>query len=243
MTRVGIITQARMTSTRLPGKVLLDAGGRTMLDHHIDRLLTTALPVVVATTSNATDDPIVAAADAREVTTFRGSESDVLGRFAGACRTAELDAVVRVTSDCPLLDGELIAQGVERYLQLGDRHAYVSNTVTRTYPRGFDFEVFSADALYEADRMATYPADREHVTPYLHQNRTGRTAVDQIARTADASRFRVTLDTHDDLRLLRQLITRHDAHLLTCEQIIRVLETNPALGALNSHVQQKKLQD
>ncbi|MCB8044824.1 hypothetical protein JM654_13600 [Microbacterium oxydans] len=101
MTRVGIITQARMTSTRLPGKVLLAAGGRTLLDHHIDRLQKLDLPLVVATTTNASDDPIAALAVSRGARVFRGSETDVLGRFAGAARDAGLDVVVRVTSDCP----------------------------------------------------------------------------------------------------------------------------------------------
>lgn len=239
--RVGIITQARMTSTRLPGKVLLPADGRSMLALHLDRLAETGLPVIVATTRNATDDPVIDEAVSHRATTFRGSEDDVLSRFAGASREAELDVVVRVTSDCPFIDPNLIVDGVERFLALRDEEVHLSNVLERTYPRGFDFEVFSAQALRAADEFATETADREHVTPYLYQNRSGKMKMHAVRRATDASRFRVTLDTEDDYVLITRLIEEYGAADLGAEKIISILTDHPELASLNAHIEQKEL--
>ena len=154
MTRVGVITQARTTSTRLPGKVLLEVGGRTLLDHHLDRLATSGLGVYVATTVNATDDGIVELARRRGVGVHRGSEDDVLARYHECAVANDLDVVVRVTSDCPLIDGRVIAEGVAEFLRQDDPRLYLSNVVARTFPRGFDFEIFGAPLLAEAGLMS-----------------------------------------------------------------------------------------
>ncbi|MDX6240537.1 MAG: spore coat polysaccharide biosynthesis protein SpsF, partial [Kribbellaceae bacterium] len=132
--KIGIITQARATSTRLPAKVLLTAGGRTFLEHHLDRLRATDLPVIVATTTNAADEPIVEIAEKAGIPVFRGSELDVLNRFAGAIREYGLDGVVRVTSDCPLIDPDVVVAGVDRFRAEDDENLYVSNCLERTYP-------------------------------------------------------------------------------------------------------------
>lgn len=239
--RVGIVTQARTTSTRLPGKVLIEVAGRTLLQHHLERLAPTGLPLVVATTVNATDDPVAEVAEAFGAAVHRGSELDVLARFTGAAAQEALDVVVRVTSDCPLIDGRLVLDGVEAYLATGDPDLYVTNTQPRTFPRGFDYEVFSAAALAEADRVAREPAQREHVTPYLHQNASGRTRLLNLTRHEDRSAFRVTLDTADDLALIRALLEQHHADELDCAGIIDLLDAHPELVALNAHVEQKKL--
>lgn len=230
-----------MTSTRLPGKVLIPAGGRSMLDHHIDRLATTGLPIILATTTNAADDPLAALGNARGVEVFRGSEADVLSRFAGASSASALDVVVRVTSDCPLIDPAVITRGVGRFLELDDPHAHVSNVLTRTYPRGFDFEVFSASALAEADENATDPAEREHVTPYLYAGGSPRASIHSITQDVDVSRYRVTLDTPEDLTVIRTLIEEHDAAALDVGGIVAVLDAHPELAGINAHVEQKKL--
>lgn len=241
MTRVGIISQARMTSTRLPGKVLLEAGGKSMLQHHLDRLASTGYPVFLATTSNATDEPLVLAAEALGVPCFRGSEDDVLSRFVGAANAFELDVVVRVTSDCPLIDGDVVRTGIDEFLAQGDPNAYVSNVLERTYPRGLDFEVFSAMALREADALATDAIAREHVTPFINQNRTGRVTFTAITRKADASGYRVTLDTPEDFRLLKALFEDHNAETFDADRLISVLTRHPELAAINAEIEQKKL--
>jgi len=241
VSRTGVVTQARMTSTRLPGKVLIEVRGRTLLDHHLDRLEAAGLEVYVATTSNAADDPIVDLAERRGLAVHRGSEHDVLARFAGLVREFGIDTVVRVTSDCPLIDGGLVAGAISTFEDLRDPNAYVTNGLRRTFPRGMDLEVFSAEALLNADRHATAEAEREHVTPYLYTNASGRMSLHDVTRTTDASAYRVTLDTPDDLELIRTLIEDYGAHRLDCEQIIALLDENPSLVAINAHVEQKKL--
>lgn len=239
MTNVGIITQARMTSSRLPGKVLLSAGGKSMLAHHVERLQATGFTVIVATTTNNSDDPVVHASEKLGAEVSRGSEHDVLSRFAEAIRAHDLDIVVRVTSDCPLIDSSLIKKGVERFLESKDPMLYLSNTLTRTYPRGFDFEVMSAERLFAADRSATSQYQREHVTPWVYESDDSR--IYQMTREQDASNLRITLDTPDDLALILALIEQHDASSFNGEEIVALLQERPDLSTLNAHIEQKKL--
>lgn len=243
MTRVGIISQARMTSTRLPGKVLMQAGGKSMLEWHIERLRSAGYPIILATTTNPTDDPLVELADRLGVEVFRGSEDDVLSRFAGAAEKFKLDVVVRVTSDCPLIDGSLVGSAIDTYLELNNDDAYISNTVQRSFPRGLDFEVFSAKALSEANANATDQPSREHVTPYIHQNRSGRVEAVSIVAPVDASQYRITLDTHEDLTVITQLIETLGAGALDASQIARLLVAHPKITQANAHIEQKKLGD
>lgn len=241
MTRIGIVTQARMTSTRLPGKVLQQAGGLSMLAHHVTRARGAGVPVIVATTVNGSDDPVVAEAIALGVDVHRGGEDDVLGRFAGAAAAYDLDVVVRVTADCPLIDGAVIRRGIEAFLTSDNPRAYVSNTLERTYPRGLDFEVFSASALREADANAAEGFEREHVTPYFYvDDRPARPHI-AITRSGDASDLRITLDTPEDLVLLRTLIEDHGAAHRDAEDLIALLRERPDLTAVNQHVEQKRL--
>lgn len=240
---MGVVSQARMTSTRLPGKVLMTAGGRTMLAHHLTRLESTRLPLFVATTTNQTDDPIVDEAQRFADGVFRGDEDDVLGRYAATAPEFDLDVVVRVTSDCPLIDGALVRDGVEEFLRIDDENAYVSNVLTRTYPRGFDFEVFSRTALEDAQAHAEHDFEREHVTPYLNRNVSGRMRLHDVHRRGDVSRYRLTLDTHDDLLLLRRVIEDHDAVRMDVEALIALLESRPDLAAINAEVAQAVLPD
>jgi len=239
--RLGIISQARMTSTRLPGKVLLTAGGRTMLDHHLDRLAATGVPVYLATTTNATDQPLLDLGERRGLGVFRGSETDVLARFIGCAEAFGLDAVVRVTSDCPLIDGAVVRQGIDEYAGAGDPWVYVSNAFPRTYPRGMDFEIFSVEALRDAQAHATAEYQREHVTPYLYERHNPRTTMRNIARTEDASTYRLTLDTPEDYTLLKTLIEQYGAAGLDIDTIIGILDAHPELAAINRSIEQKKL--
>jgi len=232
-----------MTSTRLPGKVLMRVGGRTLLEHHLSRLAWAGVPVIVATTINGSDDPIVEAATALRVEVFRGSEHDVLSRYARAARMFELSTVVRVTADCPLIDGRLVAQGIERFVDLADPWGYVSNVVERTYPRGMDFEVFGVEALLDADANATMPGHREHVTPYLNQNISGRMNLVSFLAKDPAGGLRVTVDTQDDLTVVTKLIECFDAHMVNATGIVNILRTHPELAAVNAHVEQKKVGD
>jgi spore coat polysaccharide biosynthesis protein SpsF len=214
-----------------------------MLDHHLDRLTAAGLDVVVATTDQPGDDRVAELVQRRGVPVFRGSEDDVLSRYAACARANELDVVVRVTSDCPLIDGAVVAEGVKRFLRLAEEHGddvYLSNTLERTYPRGLDFEVFAATALDRADRAATSPSDREHVTPWLYAGPHRLTHLVQQRWPVDRSTYRVTLDTAEDLELISRLLEDHGAAELDCAGLIELLDDHPELVALNAGVAQRE---
>lgn len=241
--RIAIITQARMTSTRLPGKILKSAGGKTLLEHHLDRLSKAGFEIIIATTTNASDEPIVSLCKSLGYDTFRGDEQDVLSRYFFAAENKKLDVIVRVTSDCPLIDGPLIAESMNLYLAESQHrpHLYLSNCLERTFPRGFDFEIFSFLDLKEAFEKATLSSDREHVTPYLHQNRNHLMNFLSVKNSVDESKYRLTVDEADDFSLIKKLIEEHQCHLKNWSQIVAVLQQYPELQAINSHVEQKKL--
>lgn len=238
---VGIISQARMTSTRLPGKVLRPVAGWPLLHYHMQRLQDSGFPLYLAITDQPTDDALADYAAAHNLPCTRGPEDDVLARYQQCAAAHNLDVIVRVTSDCPLIDGAVVADAVRAYLAADNPRLYLSNVLERTFPRGFDFEVFSRELLEEAAAQATLPSDREHVTPYIHQNRSSRVQFRHVRRPEDRSAYRLTVDTADDFELIRQLIEDHDAASLSADQLIALLDAHPELVALNAHIEQKKL--
>ncbi|KAA5544768.1 cytidylyltransferase domain-containing protein [Adhaeribacter rhizoryzae] len=238
---IGIITQARMTSTRLPGKVLLFLGSKPILQYHLDRLQQSNLPIFIATTTNHSDDPLVGFAQAHQIPFYRGDEQNVLSRYYECAKQNNLDVIVRVTSDCPLIDGNLIAAAVQEYLQTPDKQLYLSNCLVRTYPRGFDFEIFSFALLEEAYLKANITSDLEHVTPYINQNKSGQVHFSHFTQPEDKSQYRITLDTPEDFALIRILIQQYKAHQLSANEIIALLDAHPELVRINAAVEQKKV--
>jgi len=237
------IIQARMGSSRLPGKVSMDLGGETVLGRVVRRLQRSRhiSKIVVATTTVPADEVIVAECDRLEVLCFRGSEHDVLDRYYQAARANAADALVRVTSDCPLIDPELVDETVEVFR---DEHAdYASNVFPRTYPRGLDTEVFSFDALDRAWREAREAHQREHVTPYLYEH-PQIFKLASLSGAADYSRYRWTLDTLEDLELLRTIYSRfHGRDDFSWQEVLRLMEREPELAELNSQVLQKPVRE
>jgi spore coat polysaccharide biosynthesis protein SpsF len=205
------IVQARMTSTRLPGKVLMDICGKPALERQIERirLARHTSQIVIATTVNQSDDPIVQLAQRLAVPVFRGDEMDVLSRFSGAAAAFDAHSIIRLTADCPMLDPEVLDGIITMYLS-GDAD-YVSNGNVRTFPDGLDAEVFTRQALEDAARHARHPFLREHVTPYIRgthpQIGAGKFAIEQYVFTADFSHVRWTLDTSEDLERIRRLVS------------------------------------
>ncbi|HUU24575.1 MAG TPA: GNAT family N-acetyltransferase [Methyloceanibacter sp.] len=205
------IIQARMTSTRLPGKVLAELAGQPMLTHMISRVRrANRLDALwVATTVNATDDPVADLCKALDVPVFRGDEHDVLGRHVGAAQAAGATSVMRLTADCPMVDPELLDQAAETFLE--GHYDYYSNALVRTYPDGLDLEIFTNAALMQADREADTVFHREHVTPYLRTGSyddvaTGKFRVGKMIGPADFGHLRWTVDTHEDLARVRRLV-------------------------------------
>ncbi len=238
---IGIVSQVRMTSTRLPGKVMKQVNGIPLLQYHVDRLKKSDFPVYIATTTNNEDDPIEEFCRNNNLDFHRGSEHDVLSRYFELAQKYDLKVIVRVTSDCPLIDGQLIRASYlnhQRYLQ---ENFYLCNTQKRTYPRGFDFEVFSRSTLELMQKNATTDFEREHVTPYIWKSHPNEFNFIHITRPDDASEFRITVDEPDDFKLVERLILDHEAHLKTAEEIIALMRLNPDLKNLNLHVEQKKV--
>jgi len=202
--RVVAVVQARMTSSRLPGKVLADIGGQPALGLLLARLRAAREldALVVATSDDVSDDPVAVAAGADGVPVIRGPLEDVLERYR---RAATGDAIVRITGDCPLVDPQIVDYAVGVWKHGG--YGYVANCLDpRTFPDGLDVEVLARDALETAAEEATDPADREHVTPFVraHPGRFQQAALDLEPPFPD---IRITLDTAEDLALIRQLVS------------------------------------
>lgn len=200
------ILQARMTSSRLPGKVMAPVQGEPMIGRQLERLARSARigRIVVATSTDPSDDPLAAYVAGLGHLVFRGSLTDVLDRFAGAMALVpEADTVVRLTADCPLADWQVIDATIDCYHDAGAD--YASNTpAVRTYPHGLDTEVMRRAALEQACREATDPYEREHVTPFLYRNpRRFRTAF--LSQTPSLAHLRWTVDHPEDLDFVRHV--------------------------------------
>jgi spore coat polysaccharide biosynthesis protein SpsF len=231
--RVVVIVQARMTSTRLPGKVLMDLAGKPLLERELERL---PGEVVLAVTTNPDDDPLVDLANRLGVRWYRGSEEDVLSRYAGAAREADADAIVRVTSDCPLIDRDEVAAVVGALTPDVD---YAANILERRLPRGLDAEALWRDTLERLDRLATSRPAREHVTWFAHTERPDLFALRSVERPFDAADLRWTVDTEADLELVRRLYAA-GMHQRPLADIIAHVRAHPELAAINAHVAQKE---
>ena len=208
--KVLAISQARVSSSRLPGKIFKEVTGTTLLEIHIQRLLESKriTDFILATTQNPADDIIEAFALERKLTVFRGQEEDVLDRFYCASQKVQPDWIVRVTSDCPLIDAKLIDEIVDRAIT--SNADYVSNTLEPTFPDGQDVEVFKIGALETAWRNAVLRSDREHVTPYIWRNSTFKGKEQfksfNFNSATDYSRVRLTVDEQRDFETLRFII-------------------------------------
>jgi spore coat polysaccharide biosynthesis protein SpsF len=237
------IVQARMTSTRLPGKVLMDLAGQPLLAQMIRRLKRASRldEIVVATTANATDDAIVDLARTENVSCFRGSETDVLSRYVGAARMAGAELVVRVTSDCPLIDPEVLDRVVDRALDPGEPCDYASNARVRTYPRGLDVEAFHIDVLERIARLARSAAAREHVTHFLLVERSELFVLHDVAQTQDDSDLRWTVDTPVDLELVRRIYAAAGLpqRWSSYADLVALVRADSELVRLNAHIEQK----
>ena len=229
-----------MTSSRLPGKVMLEVGGRSLLEIHLHRLARSGFPVVIATTENTTDDPIIALANSLGIPFVRGSEADVLSRFWLAAETFKAEHIVRVTSDCPLIDGELIGSAALEYLNLAESPCYLSNCEHRTFPRGLDFEIFPTSALMTAQKNAVDASDREQVTPYIKAQIPGLVHR-HFQDSENFSQWRLTVDQHEDFKLLKILIEDFHADQLSYPALKALLKSQPNLAQLNAHIEQKKV--
>lgn len=242
--KIGAIIQARMGSTRLPEKVMKKIEGKTVLEHVIERVSQSKLidEIIIATTVHDRDSVIESEALRCGVKIFRGSEDDVLSRYYYAAKENKLDVVVRITSDCPLIDSIVLDEIITYYMK--NKFDIVSNAGSdlhsRTYPRGLDTEVFSFVALENAFMNAEKKYQREHVTPFIYEMAN---QVFFYKNSVDYSKYRWTLDTEEDFELISQVYKHlykgiHDFYLI---DVVRLFEKMPQLYEINAQIEQKKL--
>lgn len=238
-----IVVQARMTSTRLPGKVLMDVGGKPMLVQQLRRLkrCRRADEIVLATTRNDVDDTVVALADAEGVRWFRGSENDVLSRYAGAAREAQAGLIVRITADCPLIDPGVTDRVIAALEERATECDYAANVVRRTFPKGLDAEAFFVDTLERVHRMGASRPAREHVTWFIYRERPDLFAVHSVVDDEDHSDIRWTVDTAEDLALVRRLYEELELceRDLTYRDILAHVLARPDLVEMNRRIVQR----
>lgn len=232
------ITQARYGSTRLPAKILKEVGGMTLLEIHLLRILQSKLisKVKVATTTEEGAEYIINIADKVGVEYYQGSVDDVLDRFYQTAKPEHPDYVVRITSDCPLIDPVIIDKVVECCIE--SDCDYVSNVLVPTYPDGMDVEIFRFSALEKAWHKAVLKSEREHVTPYIWKNSTVKGGnlfkSMNVANDADWSKERITVDTPDDFALVKKLIEQGGIEK-SCADYVAYLNSHDDIKAINQH--------
>lgn len=244
--KIGVIIQARTGSTRLPNKVLMNIEGKTVLEHVVNRVKKSKLidEIIIATTIKQEDSIIELESKKYDVKIFRGSEEDVLSRYYYAAKENNLEAIVRITSDCPLIDAKLIDKFIECYKI--NKYELISNAgaipQNRTYPRGLDIELFSFKVLEDAFFNAKEEYQREHVTPYIYEVSK---SIFYYKNDIDYSDYRLTLDTRDDFKLISEIykILYKGKHNFYMEDIINLLKENPYMSKINAHIQQKQLKE
>ena len=246
--RVVAIVQARMGSSRLPGKVLERAAGRPLLDHLAERLgkALRLSAILLATTRRPLDDVLEGEATRLGFLCFRGSEDDVLERFVLAARAAEADVIVRITADCPLLDPAEVDRVVGTFLAADPPLDYAANFAPddRRIPLGLSVEVFTRAALERAHAEGRAGYHREHVTPYLYEEK-GRFRTGVVHPAEDLSHLRLTVDTPEDLAVVRAVLEaiEGDPERMSLARAARFLAAHPEIARLNSSVKQRSFRE
>lgn len=237
------IVQARMGSSRLPGKVLMDLAGQPMLARVVARArrASTVDQVVVATTTDPSDDAVAAFCEARGYSFYRGSVFDVLDRFYGAAKAFNAQVIVRITADCPLIDPDAIDRVVTAFHE--HKVDFAANRLPppwqRTWPIGLDTEVCSFAGLERAWKEAALNYEREHVMPYFY-DQEGRFPIYVVEHEPDYGSLRWTVDTTEDLILLRQIFTRFGGgDDFSWRDVLRLVEQEPELMRINAGVRHK----
>jgi spore coat polysaccharide biosynthesis protein SpsF (cytidylyltransferase family) len=232
--RVVAIIQARMGSTRLPGKVMKPLLNKPVLWHVINRVsrAKNIETVIVATTINEEDDVIYKFCVNNKISVFRGSDNDVLDRYYQCAKKYNITDIARITADCPLHDPNVIDKVIDVYLN-GD-YDYVTNTIEYTFPDGLDVEVFSFDALEDAWNNAKLPSEREHVTPYIRNNE--RFKKKNVISSKKYPPYRLSLDQIEDYQFMNEIYEGIGKELFYLDEIIDFIEKNPKLLKINQNV-------
>lgn len=243
--KIGAIVQARTSSTRLPGKVLLElpySSGTTVLQQVIRRLKASEKinQIIIATTTDDADEKIINIAKKENVRFFMGSKENVLERYYLAAKENNLDLIVRITSDCPCIDPEIVDETISAHLN--KKSDYTSNTLIRTFPVGLDVEVLNLQTLEECYNNAKNDLEKEHVTSYVHNNLDKFKTENVSVKGIDRSQIRITLDTEEDYALLCSVFDYlyEIDEFFKYEDIIKLFEEKPWLNLINKKIVAKK---
>jgi len=234
--------ECRMTSSRLPGKVMMQSCGKPMLQHLVERISRVKKidEIWFATTANTNDDCIEDLANRLNIGCFRGSEDDVLRRVLSTAQTAKSDVIVEITGDCPIIDPEIVSQTIDLYFL--NSCDYAANCITHKYPLGMDVQVFSTALLATADKEGTTPEDREHVSWYFIRNpeKFKHLTLPPPPRL-NRPEVRLTLDEYPDFVLIDHILKQFYFATpgFTCDEVINYLDKNPELLKINSTVTQR----
>lgn len=240
--RVVCTIEARMTSSRLPGKPLLVAAGKPIISHLFERLkaVSSIDTIVLATTTKATDDILTKFAEKESIKVFRGDEDDVMGRVIGAGKSENADVIVEITGDCPIIDPEIVEQAIRLFHR--NTYDYVGNQHVRSYPDGMDVQVFALSTLKKSASMTSEPLDREHVSLHIRNNPQLFSHLNLVAPPEQHwPELGLTLDEKDDYILLKKIIEHFEPTnpKFSCLDVVRFLRENPELLAINKAVLRK----
>ena len=232
---IGCIVQARTGSSRLPEKILLNLDEKNSALFYVINQLKNCKKInkiVIATTNLEQDDIIEEFCRKNEIAFFRGSEKDVLDRYYNCAKNFGFDIVLRITSDCPLIDPEIIDKIIENFEPSSED--YISNTLKNTFPKGLDVEVFTFNALEKAWSEAKLPSEREHVTHFIRNNSGFK--IKNFENETDLSELRWTLDRKEDLEFLREIIKRIEKRPILMSDVMSVLNEEPQLKKINQNI-------
>jgi len=233
---IGCIIQARMNSSRLPGKVMMKIDGEHPLLYFVIKQLQSAKllsKIIIATTTNPSDDIIVKYAKKLKIDYFCGDENDVLDRYYQCANKFNLSSIVRIPSDKPLIDPNIVDHVIEIFQK--NSFDYVTNFLPLTYPSGTEVEVFSMDSLKIAWENAHLSSEREHVTPYIYNN-PNKFKIFNVKNSKDLSKFRWAVDRIEDLELVRKLVSRIKERPILTSHILNQINNDPKLFEINKDV-------
>ena len=240
--KIAAIIQARITSTRLPGKVLIDIEDKPIVWHVINRLKFSKklTDIILAIPDTKENDILEKFSKDNQINYFRGSEEDVLSRYYEAAKKFKVDVIIRITADCPLIDPEIIDKVIEKHLNSGAD--YTSNLIKRTFPKGLDIEVFNFSALEKSFQETKERADREHVTLYIREQPREFKRVN-IENDEDISFMRWTVDEKEDLEFVRAVYKKlyQGGKIFLTKEIIELLEKEPQLLEINKNIKRKPI--
>ncbi len=232
---IGCIIQARMGSSRLPGKALMKSdSGKPLLYYVINQLryCSKVKNLVIATTTNQEDDEIEKFANNNSVNIFRGKEKDVLDRYFQCAKKYSFSTIVRITADCPLIDPQIVDKVIEQFFS--ENYDFATNTLTRTFPIGTDVEVFSFSALNRAWENTQLPSEREHVTPYLRKEENFK--IINVENDKNISNLRLTVDRIEDFELIKQILNNISINPIHLEDVLELFSRKPELIEINKHI-------